>query len=458
LGKQFPRKSLVDRLSRYNQELGNDDSALNNLKHLLQENTFCVVTGQQLGFMGGPSYTILKAITCLLVAREAGAVPIFWLATEDHDVGEIDHTFLLDQLGNLKEFHLPLPKNGVPAEDLELTSKGLSVIKDFENELGNPELLVNVVKERSYAKAMAKVLCQLFKGTGLIFLEPRLLRTLAVPFFQKEISRAAEINEVLTNNLTKLQAADPSASWVPVEATNLFYKGQEGRRKKIRYQEGKYTIGQTLFSPSELLALVERSPENFSPNVLSRPILQSAFLPVIGYIAGPNEMHYYRQLKEYYRLHNAIMPWILPRISATLLPRQAEDWLERCNKQPWDHLPVHWDQMMPDINSGLSEVIQEWQQAAEANFINDLPHELIERLIRQSAKKLQKRVVKSRLKKLNLPYYALHYLNNLLYPRQQMQERVLNWWGFQAQCSENLVQASLNTLDWRAEGHYYLYL
>src|ERR1700722_14421158 len=98
--RNYPRSQLHHLLKEYNQTIGNDQPALENAERILQSETACVITGQQLGMMGGPSYTILKGISCLLFACKINAIPIFWLATEDHDISEIDHTYLLDSLGN----------------------------------------------------------------------------------------------------------------------------------------------------------------------------------------------------------------------------------------------------------------------------------------------------------------------------------------------------------------------
>ena len=102
----YPRAQLSECLVKYNQLIGNDSSAVQQAEKLAEDGSVCVFTGQQLGLFGGPSYTILKAVSCILLARELGAIPIFWLATEDHDVAEIDHTYTLDSFGNLEKYRL----------------------------------------------------------------------------------------------------------------------------------------------------------------------------------------------------------------------------------------------------------------------------------------------------------------------------------------------------------------
>ncbi len=129
--RSYPRKALVPLLTAYNREIGNDAAALANIGRLGDSTSVCVVTGQQLGLMGGPSYTILKAISCLLLARATGSIPIFWAATEDHDIGEIDHTTLLDSLSNLATFRLRFRHDGRFVEDLTLTEGHLEAIRSF---------------------------------------------------------------------------------------------------------------------------------------------------------------------------------------------------------------------------------------------------------------------------------------------------------------------------------------
>jgi bacillithiol biosynthesis cysteine-adding enzyme BshC len=392
---QYPRGQLAEILESYNRSLGVDSTALESIKKINKEESVCIITGQQLGFMSGPSLTILKALTALHFAKKFNAIPIFWLATEDHDHDEIDHTFLVDSLGNLKRYRLAFPRNKLFVEDLVLTKSHLEVIASFLEDVQHPEQLKSWKPKLGelYSKAMAQHLALLFRGTGLVFLEPKLLRPLAKDFFQKEIQEAKQIHQILLK-------APPGILKFDKEETNLYFKNEKGERLKITCpKKGEFVIGEKDYSKRELLNKIEESPENFSTNVASRPVLQNHLIPTLAYIAGPTEMDYHKQLKEYHEYHQTIMPLIIPRISATLLPAKATEILEKVHLHPWE------------IN----------RKTMKADDI--LPKEI-------------------------------HYLHNLIHPQNMLQERVLNWWGFQADFKENLIRALLDQIPWGISDYY----
>lgn len=457
-GQQYNRRQLVEVLIQYNQNVGNDPMALDNVRELMSQDKYCVVTGQQLGLLGGPSYTILKAISCLLLARELDAVPVFWLATDDHDISEIDHTYLVDDRGNIKEYRLHLPKTGIPVEELKLSANCFAVVEKFAKDIGMEEILDEIAEGDFYATAMTRLLCKLFTGTGLVFLEPRILRPLSIPFFQREITQVESIQKVLQDTLQHLEKVDSQSTSITVNAPNLFFKGKDLIRRRIHYQNDTFTIGDTNYTADELVSLIELSAQNFSTNVFSRPVLQSLLLPTLAYVAGPNELHYYHQLKEYHHFHGTVMPWVVPRLSATVIPPRAQDLLERCKRHPWENIPSHWHEWMPELDMGIADLLEEWGQVAYTYFQEELSQEVLMRHVKQSAMKLHKKITRKRLDRLGVPYSALHYLRNLLHPHHKPQERVLNWLGFQAESSENLVQACLESLKWNTDGHYYLYI
>lgn len=454
-GRNYPRSELIHILQDYNESIGNDLSAMRNIHNLSDPEAVCIVTGQQLGFMGGPAYTILKALTCLLLAREAGAVPVFWLATEDHDVAEIDHTYLLDALGNLEKFYLPLSKSGESVEDLKLDSHHAHIIAQFLQAVQQKPIKIDT----SYASTMASFLARLFAGTGLVFIEPRYLRKLAVPFFRREIIESDEIQRTLAKTTEALEeAGGRRALALPAEDTNLFMKLEGGRRNKVRRANGGFLVGGTTYSQAELLNILEKQPERFSPNVAARPVLQSLLFPTAAYVAGPSELKYYLQLGDYHKWHGTAMPWIVPRLSCTLIPPYAQMLLEKCRLNPWEHIPDHWTNFIPELGTGIQEMSDEWHQSAVRHFGKDLEEASLARYVRYYAGKIHRKVLKKRLRKRGIPPHALHLFKNLLHPHGKLQERVLNWCGFQAQTQENLIKAFLDQATWKTEGHLYYYL
>lgn len=405
--------------------------------------------------MGGPTYTILKAISAVLLARKHQTVPIFWLASEDHDTQEINHTYLLNPYGNLQEFRIKLPHEGQSVEDLLLTSEAIVEAHNFLDTVQKSNWKNLLQKGNSYAESMASLLAHMFAGTDLLFIEPRLLRSLAIPFFKKEIEDASKIKETLESSVDQLKALQ-KCSTVNVAATNLFMKTDDGLRRRILLKDGSFIIENQLFSKQRLLTLIENAPERFSPNVLSRPVLQNWLFPVLAYVAGPNELLYLRQLKEYHHFYGITMPVIVPRLSATVIPAFAAQMLTKLDLEPWGPFPTHWDGLLGPYKDQIEDLFQTTSSSGRAAF-QDLWPNSGEQILKHSADKLKKRIFKRQLKKLGLPYYALHYLNNLIRPHNRPQERVLNWLGFQAQSNENLISSCLENLSWNQSGHLYLF-
>lgn len=406
-GRYYPREQLTKILAGYNQQIGNDINALENVDRLRNDNTFCVVTGQQMGFMGSPSYTILKAISCIQLAQLTGAIPVFWAATEDHDIGEIDHTTLVNCNGNLQRFHLPFKRDGHFVEDLVLTERHLQEINSFCQAVGlegmpggNGALKVG----DSYSRTMVRLLASLFAGTGLVFVEPYLLRPLAVPFFEKEVTSSALFQKALKETTGSLLAAGGEAPLSVGEGTNLFFKSDDGRRVKIQSHGDSFQISDKTYTETALLQLIQGDPSRLSCNASARVVLQNTLFPVLSYVGGPSEINYHHQLLDYHKAHAVPMPWVVPRLSATFIDKEAAHYLKHLHLQPWDLIPARWEGPHPE----------------------------------------------------EVPSHALHYLRNLLTPRERSQERVLNWLGFQAKASENLIHRFLEAKNLMT-GHYYCF-
>lgn len=437
--RTFPRAQLRAILTEYNREIGNDVAALQQIDKLQSPDTHCIITGQQLGLLGGPAYTILKAISCLQLAKETGGIPLFWLATEDHDTGEINHTYSLNEKGNLHRFHLHFPH--VFVEDLQLTSEQQKAIQDY---LSMMNVHISFQLNSSYAKSMASLLAALFKGTGLVFLEPKLLRPLAVPFFKKELLHHGEIQSLLKKEKENLAREGKKTPLAISEGTNLFIKNGHHQRIKIKNHE------------HEMLDLLEKEPERFSTNAAARPVLQSALFPTLAYVAGPSEMQYYPQLRAYHEWHGVDMPLIVPRIGATILTPTAARYLKHVGLAPWQEIPKHWEEVFPETADNIDLLCDHWEKQLTRIDEGNLSKKEFLNALRQEKKHIRKSTWKMVLKQIELPYHTLHFLNNLLHPHQKLQERVLNWVGLQAATKENLIAAFLEQTKWNERGHYYI--
>lgn len=391
----YPREALAQVLRDYQQSVGNLYPQVEvHLDRLAQPGSLCVVTGQQVGFATGPLYTLLKAIHCVRLARREGMIPMFWAHTDDHDTGEVSHATLLSDSGDLHRRGVSLP-TGRFVEDLRWNEQHQQALASFMQEVSIvPKMWQDItIGATRYAQVMIALLARLLEGSGLVFLEPHLLRPFAVDFYAQEIQRAAEFRH-------QLQECAPSLRIVE-GGTNLFYKDKEGRRLKIMQGGEGFVAAEQSWSCKELIHNIHDHPQRFSANVAARPLLQSAVIPTATYLAGPQEFQYLTELNPYYRLCRIPPPQLVRRLSATLIP-------------PWAQ------RLLAHLDLAPSEVLLDGPSLAK-----------------QNSRALETRQAPARM----------HALRNLLRPRGKPQERVLNAWQFvalQPEWIRDLIEASID--------------
>ncbi|NGP86952.1 bacillithiol biosynthesis cysteine-adding enzyme BshC [Fodinibius halophilus] len=321
-------------LSGFNKCFNIAEAAQENIKRLADEQSLAVVTGQQLGIYGGPLYTVLKTITTIHLAKQMEealdrpVIPIFWLADEDHDYEEVRSLSVLEG-NNVQSYGLPSQSEPLPAvadieipddiEQLKADLKDSLYDTDFSDELW--ELLDSSFKAgNTFFEAFGQWISSLFSKHGLVLAGSKDIKVKEATgsFLKKSILKADDIRNKLESRSG--QISEQFHSQVTLYDSNLFYlNGQSGRTKIARNGEGWKTDSGQEWETDQLIEEIEENPENFSPNVFLRPILQDALLPTLGYVAGPGETAYYGQMKEMYGCFDMEMPVIFPRLSATIV-------------------------------------------------------------------------------------------------------------------------------------------
>ena len=331
---------LADTLHRQSILLGAGDQTLANIERL-RSGARAVVTGQQVGLFGGPLLTLLKAATAIARAGEATAatgvphIPIFWLASEDHDLEEVDQ-LSLPAAGAIETLRLGLRSVGQEVGGIPL---GLSVepLLDRTSELLGYAPICDLLREcytpqSTLAGAFARLLTRLFAAHGLIVMDAagpggagRALHALGASALRAAIERAPELEAALLDRTRELEAAGYHAQVLVKPNTSLLFLVEEADepgtspRLPLRRTGDTWKAGQRAYSTADLIAILERSPERLSPNALLRPIFQDSILPTAAYIGGPAEIAYFAQSAVLYqRILGRITP-ILPRFSATLI-------------------------------------------------------------------------------------------------------------------------------------------
>ncbi len=329
------RQKIVDRLLDYNKKLNVPKKVIRNVESLSQPETYAVMTGQQPGVFSGPLYTVYKAISAIgmcerFTNEKYKFVPIFWNASEDHDLSEVNHITIFKE-NEPFEIHYRCESKGVAFSRMSLDKselkKMLAIIEDVSPNSEFKALLleeINEIIQRSstIGDFFSMFMIYLLGELGLVMIEPQCLRDLMAPVFDRLIRRPTECTQILNEAGLRLNKLGYSPKiHKKSNICNFFVLNDEGKRQRVTYN-GKFRVANETFSLRGLLRLLEDDPSRFSANAVTRPITQDFLFPTFAYVAGPNEIAYLAQLKEVYDLFSLQMPVIFPRFGATIVEKK----------------------------------------------------------------------------------------------------------------------------------------
>jgi bacillithiol biosynthesis cysteine-adding enzyme BshC len=344
------RAAVCDALERMNLSWGASNKTLANVRLLRESDCIAVVSGQQVGLFTGPLYTIYKALSAVKLAecmtqRGIKAVPVFWMATEDHDFPEVAKAEFINRDCALSSVTAPpeLHPEAVPVGRVTLDDSLSETIQSLLSALPQTEFSNDLEKllrdayqpGRNYGEAFARVLSQLTSQHGLVLLDPldSQLKYLAAPLYAEAARRAHEIALAIVNRSRELEAAGYHAQVAPSENSfPLFWHDDKGARHALtRTDSGKYQTkdGGDEYSAEDLAAWALREPERFSPNVTLRAVVQDFLLPTVAYYGGAAEIAYFAQTAEVYRILDRPVTPILPRASMTMVEKHTWRALDR---------------------------------------------------------------------------------------------------------------------------------
>jgi bacillithiol biosynthesis cysteine-adding enzyme BshC len=316
------------------------------LEILGKPGTVAIVTGQQVGLFSGPAYTIYKALTAIRIARElAGkgieAVPVFWLATEDHDFAEVDHTWVFD--GQNRPVRLRMesaagdgarPVGDVPLRDLPLPQLREALAgQPFADE-------AVALVERCWApgetmgSAFARFIREIFGSRGMLVIDPLApaIRALAAPFMKEAVERMPELCEALIARGKELGGRGYHAQVLVGPKSSLAFLLEDGQRIVLHRTPEGFTSGRRKWTPAELAA----QAEHLSPNALLRPVLQDYLLPTAAYAGGPAELAYFAQSQVLYQRLLGRQPVAFPRAGFTIMDERSAKRMAKYRLSPQD--------------------------------------------------------------------------------------------------------------------------
>ena len=324
--------ALSDALRTQSLSFSAGEPVLKNIE-LLRTGARAVVTGQQVGLFGGPLLTLLKAATAIARAKEATEttgiphVPIFWLATEDHDLAEVDQVKLLSKHA-IDTLRIGLADKANPVGGIKI---GPEVEKCLEqaSELLSYAPVCDLLREcytpeATLGSAFARFMARLFAGHGLIVMDAAgaEFHALGRSVFRAAIEHAAELEEALIARTRELGDHGYHAQVLVKSGSSLLFlvDDQTGVRNLLRrVASDLWKAGVHTYSTAELLAILDAEPQRLSPNALLRPVFQDAILPTAAYIGGPAEIAYFAQSEVLYRAILGRLTPVLPRLSGTLI-------------------------------------------------------------------------------------------------------------------------------------------
>ena len=293
-----------------------------------------IVTGQQVGLFSGRAFSIYKALSIIRCAEEMSrrgteAVPVYWMATEDHDLAEVNHAFWNTRDG-LVRLELPIGEEdkGRPTGEVVL-GEGIEAIVatavsglagEFAGEIG-AALRESYTPSETYASAFGKLMSRLLAGRGLIFTDPLDARfhRVAGAILERAVRESEPLRDALLERSRELEAAGFHAQVKVTPETTLLFARSAGRREAVRGRNGGFVIGERELSAGALLKAIEIEPELFSPSALLRPIVQDTLLPTAAYLGGPAEIAYLAQAQVVYKRLLGRMPAVLPRASFSIV-------------------------------------------------------------------------------------------------------------------------------------------
>lgn len=489
------RHAVCDALEEMNKKFGAGEKTLENINLLRENDCVAVLTGQQAGLFSGPLYTIYKALSAVkmtecLRGRGIKAVPVFWIATEDHDFEEVSKAFLINKNGNLEELknepkrcYANLPVGYVKLDDSinETIEKLFDELPEteFTNEIKN---LINQiwVSGDYFSDAFALLLTRLFDKYGLIMLCPlnENLKKIAAPVYVEAIKKSDEIVKALIERSNDLSEKGYHAQVLVTEDYfPLFWQARDNTRnalKKSRQGNFKTKDEMREFTIEELAEIAENEPQRFSPSVVLRSVVQDYILPTVCYFGGAAEISYFAQSGEVYRILDRPVTPIFHRQSFTVVPPKHGRTFQRYDLKLRD-LFRGKDEILPEIveNYLNPEMAQDFDEAEEKinRQLNSLNQKLsgIEPALADALANRRRKITyhianvrnkfhRAQVRKDETIHRRIETVFETLLPHKHLQERTLNVLTFLDLYGLYFIDWIYDSIDLDDKGHRIIYL
>jgi len=489
---KIDRDELCDILIDQNKDFQAKERVFASIESLRQKDALCVFGGQQSGLFGGPLLTLYKAIDIIKRARllekklARPVIPIFWIACDDHDFEEINHTYFINRDGSLQKISYdppevpPIPTARISLDHEESFDRLAEEARDaFGGTEFSEELLDRLSKAYSpnetLARAFAKYMNDILPDLGLVFFCPDndRVKSLSKDFFERIVESFFRLKQVLGETSENLLSDNYHIQAEKKDsAVHMFYHNPD--RVPIHCLDDAYHYGDKRVGLPAMLDLINRNPENFSPDVLTRPLWQSYLFPVVGQIGGPSEIAYFCQIGGLFKLYDMVQPFYYPRASATLVEKRTE---EIFNK---------YDIKLSDLTGDIEQLIN---RIAEDSFPSDLEkknerfrkkfddeylkfeNEMVEfdsnlepmskqtyGKIDYALKEFEKKIFSAHKKQMKAARQRIYKMATAAFPDRGLQERTLNINYFISKYGFEIVDFIVKSLKTETTDHQLIYL
>lgn len=487
------QKELTTIIRQFMEPLGLSKKANEHLEQL-EQGAMVIIGGQQAGILTGPLYSVHKAISVIALAKEQSTklqqpvIPVFWIAGEDHDLEEINHTYTVHGELLKKRAYGERSRRKTMASATALNKESMTqLINTIIRDIGETEYTETLIKQlvdalnnsETFTDFFACLMNQLFKEEGLLLIDAAnfQFRQFEHKYFAQIIQSNEEIARVVTEKEQELERAGYGKPILATyEAANLFYV-EDGERHLLERKNDLFVnlAANLKFTQEELLEVAHNHPERLSNNVVTRPLMQEMTLPVLAFVGGPGELAYWATLKNAFSVLDLQMPIFAPRLHITIVTRHVEQLLREHQltvTDVWEGKALHLkERFIADVqDSEAKRQIQAMQQLLVEKYEElasylEKQHLQLDKILEKNQENhakqfdyLQQKIEQTVLGKHETTIRKFMTLQNELYPNDGFQERSFNPYQYFNEFGPMLITEMLKQNYSIGKHHYLLYL
>lgn len=465
------RQKVAEILEAQNRAFGASAATLENVGRF-RAGAMAAVSGQQVGLFGGPLYSVLKVVSAVRLAHDLTAqgiecIPVFWLATEDHDLAEVNHATLLriDGLPERLETSTRASKDA-PVADVHFGTEITPIVERACALLGNDEIAAFLRDSyrpgESLGTAFGKLFARLFADFGVVLLDPSdpALHEIAKPVFRHVIEHAGALDDALLARGKELRDGGYHEQVKVTSESTLLFELRDGTRTVVHRANGGFSVGRERFSLEDLLQRIDDAPHRFSANVLLRPVVQDFLLPTVAYFGGAAEVAYFAQLAVVAENTLGRTTPILPRLSVTLVDARAQRLFQKYGISVASFfagpeatrellssrsLPAGLQEQFEQSSTVVVGTLAELRKALEKldPTLSDAAERSQRKMLYQ-LDRLRKRAAAAELRRNSEIARHAEWLSANLYPGKDLQEREISGISFVARYGKSLLEDLIN--------------